>query len=114
MTLRRICGLLALGLFIANWLYLADMATGGCDDGCSGDGWSGDIHASQWATQLWIARGGAVLAAIAGVLWWVRWRTLSVTLAIGAAGLLFAWWPLAQEARFGPPQIAPQVYENTD
>ena len=96
--------MLSLGLLISLWLMLADGATGGCDDACKGGPhWSDSASSPEWTTQLWLARAG-VAAAIAGSgLWLLRHRALALTAGAIAVVLFLTWYPIASQARFGPP-----------
>jgi hypothetical protein len=92
------------------WLNVAqEVARTGCDDACGngiGPAWSENPVAWQWTTQLWIARLGATLLATAGVLFAARRGRLALVAAGISLILLCIWYPMAQPARFGPPDIA--------
>jgi len=99
---RTLFGLIALGLFLWAWLGLAEMSTSGCDDGCGGEGWTGDPDAPQWDEQLRLAQAGAILTLLAAGAWLARWRLLALPIAIAAAILFAGWYSIATHARFGP------------
>jgi hypothetical protein len=103
--LRTVLGLVALGLFIYAWLGLADAATGGCDDGCGGPGWEEDPRAHQWEDQRRVAFVGVGFTLLATVFWLLRLRRLALVPAAVALVLFVHWYGVAEEARFGPPDI---------
>lgn len=100
---RTVIGLLALGSFVVAWLYLADMSTSGCDDGCGGGEWHGDPNAHQWRDQLTLAWFGVACTLGAALLWLLRRRAMSLLPAAFAIIFLVAWYDIAHHARFGPP-----------
>ena len=100
-ALRTVLTLIVLAVFIWGMLDIAEMSTSGCDDGCDGDGWTGDPNAEQWDRQLSYARAAAVLMVLTAASWLARKTWLALPLGVLSVTMLGLWYSIVMHARFG-------------